>query len=76
MAIKAGVESEIKGIPTITMTVNYLAPAREADVFAEAKIIRRGRSIVFAEVRALSSSGELLATAQVVYKFGSRGKSV
>jgi uncharacterized protein (TIGR00369 family) len=76
MAIRAGAESEIKGIPTITMTVNYLAPAREADVFAEAKIIRRGRSIVFAEVRALSSSGELLATAQVVYKFGSRGKSV
>jgi uncharacterized protein (TIGR00369 family) len=75
MAIKAGVESEIKGIPTITMTVNYLAPARETDVFAEARIIRRGRSIVFADVKALSSSGELLATAQVVYKFGSRRKS-
>jgi uncharacterized protein (TIGR00369 family) len=75
MAIKAGVESEIKGIPTITMTVNYLAPAREADVFAEAKIIRRGRSIVFADVKALSPSGELLATAQVVYKFGSSKKS-
>ena len=75
MAIKARMESEIKGIPTITMTVNYLAPARGTDVLAEAKIIRRGRSIVFAEVRALSSNGELLATAQVVYKFGARGKS-
>jgi uncharacterized protein (TIGR00369 family) len=72
MAIKAGVEPEIKGgIPTITMTVNYLAPARETDVLAEAKIIRRGRSIVFAEVKALSANGELLATAQVVYKFKS-----
>jgi uncharacterized protein (TIGR00369 family) len=75
MAIKAGVESEIKGIPTITMTVNYLAPAREIDVLAEAWIIRRGRSIIFAEVKALSPSGDLLATAQVVYKFGSREKS-
>ena len=75
IAIKAGVESEIRGIPTITMTVNYLAPARGTDVLAEAKIIRRGRSIVFAEVRALSSSGELLATAQIVYKFGVQKKS-
>ncbi len=76
MAIKAGVEPEIKeGIPTITMTVNYLAPARETDVLAEARIIRRGRSLIFVEVKALSSSGELLATAQVVYKFGTREKS-
>lgn len=72
MAIKAGMESEINGIPTITMTVNYLAPARETDVLAEARIIRRGRSLVFVEVKALSSNGELLATAQIVYKFGSR----
>jgi uncharacterized protein (TIGR00369 family) len=75
MAIKAGMESEINGIPTITMTVNYLAPARETDVLAEARIIRRGRSLVFVEVKASSSSGELLATAQVVYKFGAREKS-
>ena len=75
MAIKAEVESAVKGIPTITMTVNYLAPARGIDVLAEATIIRRGRSIVFADVKALSPSGELLATAQVVYKFGSSKKS-
>lgn len=69
MAIKAGVEPEItEGIPTITMTVNYLAPARETDVLAEARIIRRGRSLVFVEAKALSASGELLATAQIVYK--------
>lgn len=75
MAIKGRTDSEINGVPTITMTVNYLAPARGIDVLAEAKIIRRGRSIVFADVKALSPSGELLATAQVVYKFGPRGKA-
>lgn len=75
MAIKAGMESEISGIPTITMTVNYLAPARETDVLAEARIIRRGRSLVFGEVKASSSSGELLATAQVVYKFSEKEKA-
>jgi uncharacterized protein (TIGR00369 family) len=75
MAIKGGVDSEVNGVPTITMTVNYLAPARGTDVLAEARIIRRGRSIVFAEVKALSPSGEFLATAQVVYKFGTQKKS-
>lgn len=75
MAIKGGLDSEVNGVPTITMTVNYLAPARGTDVLAEAKIIRRRRSLVFAEVKALSSNGDLLATAQVVYKFGSSKKS-
>ena len=75
MAIKGGTDSEINGVPTITMTVNYLAPARGVDVFAEATIIRRGRSIIFADVKALSPSGELLTTAQIVYKFGVREKS-
>ncbi len=75
MAIKGRADSEVNGVPTITMTVNYLTPARGVDVFAEATIIRRGRSIVFAEVKALSSNGELLATAQVVYKFGPQGKA-
>ena len=58
MAIKGGVDSKVNGVPTITMTVNYLAPARGTDVLAEARIIRRGRSIVFADVKALSPSGE------------------
>lgn len=75
LAIKGGVDFEVNGVPTITMTVNYLAPARGTDVLAEARIIRRGRSIVFTDVKALSPSGELLATAQVVYKFGARGKA-
>lgn len=75
MAIKGRVDSEINGIPTITMTTNYLAPARGIDVLAEATIIRRGRSIVFVDVKALSGNGEVLATAQVVYKFGSSKKS-
>lgn len=74
MAIKGRIDSEMNGVPTVTLTVNYLAPAHRIDVFAEATIIRRGRSIVFADVKALSPSGELLATSQVMYKLGSRGK--
>lgn len=74
MAIKTGTESGMKGVPTITMTVNYLAPAREIDVLAEAKIIRRGRSIVFVDVDVTAPSGEAIAKGQLVYKLPSGGK--
>lgn len=67
-AIKAGGDPGTPGIPTITMTVNYLAPARQIDLIAEARVIRRGRSIVFAEATVFSPNRDLIASAHIVYK--------
>ncbi len=67
LAIKAA-STDIIGSSTISMTVNYLAPARQIDLVAEARILRRGRSIVFLEVDILAPDGERVAKGQLTYK--------
>ena len=67
MAIKATFPDAIGGA-TVSMTVNYLAPARQIDLVAEALIIRRGRSIVFLDVDVLAADGERVAKGQLTYK--------
>jgi uncharacterized protein (TIGR00369 family) len=75
LAIKTGVDPSITLFPTITMTVNYLAPAREIDLVAKARVIRRGRSIVFVDVDVASPPGDAVAKGQVVYKLPSSRES-
>jgi uncharacterized protein (TIGR00369 family) len=67
LAIKATFPDAIGGA-TVSMTVNYLAPARQIDLVAEARIIRRGRSIVFLDVDVLAPDGERVAKGQLTYK--------
>jgi acyl-coenzyme A thioesterase PaaI-like protein len=50
------------------MTVNYLAAAEGVDLTAEARIVRRGRSVVFVEVDVSSPDRELVARGTLVYK--------
>ena len=57
LAIKAA-STDIIGGATVSMTVNYLAPAQQIDLIAEARILRRGRSIVFLDVDVLAPDGE------------------
>ena len=67
LTIKATVPDAIGGA-TVSMTVNYLAPAQQIDLIAEAHIIRRGRSIVFLDVDVLAPNGERVAKGQLTYK--------
>jgi uncharacterized protein (TIGR00369 family) len=67
LAIKATLPDAIGG-STVSMTVNYLAPARQIDLIAEARIIRRGRSIVFLDVDVIAPDGERVAKGQLTYK--------
>ena len=67
LAIKATVPDAIGGA-TVSMTVNYLAPAQQIDLIAEARIIRRGRSLVFLDVDVLAPDGERVAKGQLTYK--------
>ncbi|MSP43567.1 MAG: PaaI family thioesterase [Alphaproteobacteria bacterium] len=49
--------------PTLELKTTFLQAARPGRLYAEAFIIRRGRSISFAEAELRSETGELLAKA-------------
>jgi uncharacterized protein (TIGR00369 family) len=53
---------------TIGFTVNFLAPARGADLIAEARVVQRGRSISVGEVTVAGADGRPVARALVTYK--------
>jgi uncharacterized protein (TIGR00369 family) len=54
-------------LTTVSLTVQYLSVAPGEDLIATGHCVRRGRSVNFAEARAVGArSGKLLATAQVV----------
>lgn len=48
---------------TITMTVNFLAPARPGRIFGEANVTQLGKTIAFVEGRLMAEDGAVLATA-------------
>ena len=55
---------------TVTLNVNYLAAARGQDLTAHAAVVRRGRSMVFSEVKVTEPDGRLVATGSVVQRLG------
>ena len=48
---------------TISMTANYLAPARVGAITGEANVLQIGKSVAFVEGRLMNEAGELLAAA-------------
>ena len=48
---------------TITMTVNFLAPAKVGPITGEANVTQLGRTVAFVEGRLTAEDGTLLATA-------------
>jgi uncharacterized protein (TIGR00369 family) len=48
---------------TVSITVNFLAPARPGPIFAEAKVTQLGETIAFVEGKLLAQDGTLLAIA-------------
>jgi uncharacterized protein (TIGR00369 family) len=55
---------------TIALTVNFLAAARGEDIFANAHVMQRGRTITVCEVRVETKDGRAVASALVTYKLG------
>jgi uncharacterized protein (TIGR00369 family) len=55
---------------TASMTVAYLAPAEHEDIRAIARVLRRGRSLVYLDVDVQNTSGKGIAKGLVTYKFG------
>jgi uncharacterized protein (TIGR00369 family) len=50
---------------TISLTANFLAPARPGPITAEAKVTQLGKTIAFVEGKLTAEDGTLLATASV-----------
>ena len=48
---------------TISLTVNFLAPAKPGPLIVEAQVIQLGKSIAFMEGKLMAANGAVLATA-------------
>lgn len=55
---------------TVGLTVNYLAAAQSEDLKAIARVLRRGRSLVYLDVEVQNEEGMLVAKGLVTYKLG------
>lgn len=58
---------------TVGVTVNYLSAVIGEDCFAEGRILKRGREIIYSDVRVTNEAGKLLAQGTVVYRIIERG---
>jgi uncharacterized protein (TIGR00369 family) len=50
---------------TVSMTVNFLSPAKPGPIVAEAKVTQLGKTIAFVEGKLMAEDGTLLAAATV-----------
>jgi uncharacterized protein (TIGR00369 family) len=55
---------------TIALSVNFLAQARGQDIVADARVLRRGKTITVCEVSVEDAGGQRVATGLVTYKLG------
>jgi len=53
---------------TVGVNVNYLSGAIGEDVFAEGRILKRGKEIIYADVRVTNEADKPLAQGTVVYR--------
>src|SRR3954462_4269628 len=61
---------------TITMTVNFLAPAKPGKLIGEATVTQLGKTVAFVEGRLMSEEGTLLATASTSARLVETAKAV
>jgi uncharacterized protein (TIGR00369 family) len=60
---------EFRGV-TVSMALDFMAPARATDVIGVGRVLRRGRSLVNCEAEILDPEGRLVAKALATYKVG------
>ena len=57
---------------TVGINVNYLSGAIGEDIFAEGTVLKRGKEIIYSDVRVTNAEGKLLAQGTVVYRIVER----
>ena len=65
----AEVPANIRGT-TVTLTISYLAAADDEDVLAIARVLSRGRNLVYLDIEATTASGKAVAKGLATYKIG------
>lgn len=55
---------------TVNLTVAYIAAADKEDLYAIARVLRRGRTLVYLDVEVSGASGNMVAKGLVTYKVG------
>jgi uncharacterized protein (TIGR00369 family) len=63
-------EPESMAGATVNLNVSYTSAARGRDLTALATVSKRGRNLVFADVKVSEDDGRLVATGSIVYRFG------
>jgi uncharacterized protein (TIGR00369 family) len=63
------VPAKVRGT-TVNLTVAYLAAAEQEDLQAVARVLRRGRNLVYLDVEVSGASGNVVAKGLVTYKLG------
>ncbi len=58
---------------TVGVNVNYLSGVIGEDAFAEGQVLKRGKEIIYSDVRVTNADGKLLAQGSVVYRIIERG---
>src|ERR1700730_18288292 len=61
---------------TITMTVNFLAPAKPGPITGEADVTQLGKTIAFVEGRLMAGDGTVLATATTSARLVEAAKAI
>jgi uncharacterized protein (TIGR00369 family) len=62
-------EGQLRGT-TVGLSVDFVAAAQGQEVTADARVIRRGRSLCFCDVDVTDAGGRLVAKGIVTYKLG------
>jgi uncharacterized protein (TIGR00369 family) len=57
---------------TVGINVNYLSGAIGEDIIAEGRILKRGKEIIYTDVRVTNEQGKLLAQGSVTYRIVER----
>ncbi len=60
---------------TVGINVNYLSAVIGEDAFAEGQVMKRGKEIIYTDVRVTNAAGKLLAQGTVVYRIIEREAS-
>ncbi|MDR5749198.1 MULTISPECIES: PaaI family thioesterase [unclassified Caballeronia] len=56
-----------KPMTTVSLNTSFLRPVKTGDVLVTAKVLRRGRNLVFGEIELRDAEGELAAHATTTY---------
>ena len=60
---------------TVAITVNYLSAVIGEDCYAEGRVLKRGRELIYSDVRVSTEAGKLCAQGNVIYRIIDKGEA-